>query len=240
MAGVLLHQHIIENTKTDGTDQSHHDVIHLSVSRLVPDRTEFLNGVVEQNPAEGMAEVLSYAAAAIERHPAAGAVAGFPCNTFHAPEIWNPFRELCSVRYPKIEIVHMIDLVVRYLVVQYGHTARVGLLSTTGTRNTGVYRTRIVEAGLDLVEVESSRQEEVHRSVYDREWGIKARSPVSEKAQTQVRGFLDTLAKDRPMAVILGCTELPLAAPGTQYRGMDLIDPLELLAIELVARAERD
>ena len=42
MAGVELHKRVIENTLTDGTDQSHMEVLHLSRSGDVPDRTGFL------------------------------------------------------------------------------------------------------------------------------------------------------------------------------------------------------
>lgn len=240
MAGVLLHQRIIENTRTDGTDQSHLDVIHLSLSRLVPDRTEYLTGIVSQNPAEGMIEVLSYAADAVSRHPAGRAVAGFPCNTFHAPRIWDHFAQRCGELYPEIEPVHMLDVVARRLVERYGGGTRIGLLSTTGTRNAGVYRVLLEQAGLDVIEVEQSRQDDVHQIIYDRSWGIKARSPVTETARSRLIGFLDHFAKERPAAVVLGCTELPLAAPGNVYGGMDLIDPLDLLAAELVARAGHD
>lgn len=240
MAGVLLHRRIIENTTTDGTDQSHLDVIHLSLSRLVPDRTEYLDGVVTKNPADGMIEVLSYVADAVSRHPAGRAVAGFPCNTFHAPRIWDTFTDRCAELYPSIEPVHMLQIVTQRLLERYGDGARIGLLSTTGTRNAGTYRVLLEDAGLEVVEVDTAYQDDVHRIIYDREWGIKAQSPVTETARNHLRRFLDMLAPARPSAVVLGCTELPLAAPGDKYAGMDLIDPLNLLAADLVTRAQRD
>jgi aspartate racemase len=42
MAGVKLHEKIIEFTPTDGTDQSHLCVHHISQSQYIPDRTRFL------------------------------------------------------------------------------------------------------------------------------------------------------------------------------------------------------
>lgn len=237
MAGVLLHQHIVENTRTDGTDQSHFDVIHLSLSRLVPDRTEYLTGIVQKNPADGMLEVLSYAADAITRHPAGCAVGGFPCNTFHAPRIWDRFAARCNEEFPWIEPVHMLELVARGVRERYGIGASIGLLSTTGTRNSAVYRDLLEKAGLVVVEVEPDDQQEVHRIIYDLEWGIKAQSPVTATARAALVHFLDRLSSQGPVAVILGCTELPLAAPGPTYGGMELIDPLRVLARELVTRA---
>ena len=42
MAGVALHEKIIEHTLTDGTDQSHLAVHHYSCSSVISDRTAFL------------------------------------------------------------------------------------------------------------------------------------------------------------------------------------------------------
>ena len=42
MAGVKLHEKIIQFTPTNGTDQSHLCVHHISQSQYIPDRTTFL------------------------------------------------------------------------------------------------------------------------------------------------------------------------------------------------------
>jgi len=55
LAGVELHNKIIEYTLTDGTDQSHLKVYHLSCPSFIPDRTEFLLGNINTNPAQGNA-----------------------------------------------------------------------------------------------------------------------------------------------------------------------------------------
>src|SRR5690606_29969226 len=97
MAGVGLHKNVIENTQTDGTDQTHLRVAHFSASDSISDRTKFLLGEVMDNPAEGMANVMAMAdaAAQIARQEA---VAGVPCNTFHAPKIWDRFMEILKNR----------------------------------------------------------------------------------------------------------------------------------------------
>lgn len=238
MAGVLLHRKIIENTITDGTDQSHHDVIHLSLSRIVPDRTEYLVGTVAENPGMRMAEVMRWAASALEDHPAGGAVAGVPCNTFHAPEIFEPFEEEVRQLSPPIEVVHMVRTCVDGILSRYGSGSKVGVISTTGTRNAGIYSRAIAEAGIEVLQVPPESQDDLHDIVYNRNWGLKAVSPVTTMAQDRLLSVLDFLLDRGAVAIVLGCTEFPLGTPGPNYRGADLIDPLDLLAEELLRRAD--
>jgi aspartate racemase len=238
MAGVLLHRKIIEYTITDGTDQSHHDVVHLSLSRIIPDRTEYLVGTVSENPAVGMIEVMRRGASALKDHPAGGAVAAVPCNTFHAPEIFEPFEKQVRELDPPIQVVHMVRTCVEAIVSRYGHRSKVGVISTTGTRNAGIYSRALAEAGIEVLQVPPESQDDLHDVVYNRKWGLKAVSPVTTMAQDRLLSFLNFLLDRGAVAIVLGCTEFPLGAPGPNYRGADLIDPLDLLAEELVRRAE--
>lgn len=238
MAGVLLHRKIIEQTVTDGTDQSHHDVIHLSLSRIVPDRSEYLAGAVPENPAIGMAEVMRCAASALASHPAGGAVAGVPCNTFHAPEIFEPFETQVRTFNPPIEVVHMVRTCVEAIVSRYGAGSKVGVLSTTGTRKAGIYSRALSEAGIEVLEVPPESQDDLHDVVYNKKWGLKAVTPVTTIAQNRLISFLNYLLDRGTVAIVLGCTEFPLGAPGSNYRGADLVDPLDLLAEGLLRRAE--
>jgi aspartate racemase len=238
MAGVLLHRKIIEHTVTDGTDQSHFDVIHFSLSRIVPDRTEYLVGTVPENPATAMADVMRQAASALANHPAGGAVAGVPCNTFHAPEIFAPFEKQIRELIPPIEVVNMVHTCVDALVSRYGSRSKVGVVSTTGTRNAGIYSRALSDAGIGLLQVPEESQHDLHDIVYNRNWGLKAVSPATKTAQDRLLSVLNFLLDRGAVAIVLGCTEFPLGVPGPEYRGADLVDPLDLLAEELVRRAE--
>ncbi len=238
MAGVLLHGKIIEHTVTDGTDQSHCDVIHLSFSRIVPDRTEYLVGTVSENPATAMAEVMRQAVSALANHPAGGAVAGVPCNTFHAPEIFVPFEKKVRELIPPIEVVNMVHTCVETVVSRYGFGSKIGLLTTTGTRNAGVYSRALSDAGIEVLQVPQGSQDDLHDIVYNRNWGLKAVYPPTKTAQDRLLSALNLLLNRGAVAIVLGCTEFPLGAPWPSYRGGDLVDPLDLLAEELVRRAE--
>eukprot|EP00746_Dinoflagellata_sp_MGD_P022364 gnl/MRDRNA2_/MRDRNA2_152299_c0_seq1.p1 gnl/MRDRNA2_/MRDRNA2_152299_c0~~gnl/MRDRNA2_/MRDRNA2_152299_c0_seq1.p1 ORF type:complete len:359 (+),score=61.68 gnl/MRDRNA2_/MRDRNA2_152299_c0_seq1:83-1159(+) len=241
-AGVGLHLKIIENTITDGTDQSHFKVYHFSRSPSVPDRTKFLLGEISENPGEGMAEVMAALKAAAETTGGI-AVAGVPCNTFHAPKVWSRFlarMEELGATGKTVRIVHMLEETVRLIQDLAPNCRKIGLMSTTGTRKSRVYRDLLEPKGYEVVEVPEAMQAEVHDTIYNKEWGIKAVSPVTEKAVSNFHRYTQTLIKQGAEAVILGCTEIPLAMPDHEFEGVPLVDPVVALARAMIALANPD
>jgi len=73
--------------------------------------------------------------------------------------------------------------------------------------------------------------------IYHPSWGIKARSPVTEKARNQAVEALRILLDLGAEAVILGCTELPLAVPEREWEGVPLVDPMVALARAMIREA---
>lgn len=236
MAGVELHKKIIEHTKTDGTDQDHFEVHHLSRSHDIPDRTDYLLDKAERNPAEGM---LNTAKAAEEAAKIASkeAVFGVPCNTFHAPKIFNKFLELLKEQGIKMQVVNMIEEVGDYLKETLPNVKKIGLMSTTGTRSVRVYRELLEPMGFEILEVPNEDQEELHNTIYNKEWGIKAKTPVDDKARANFLNYVKILKDQGADAVILGCTEIPLALPEEEIDGVKLIDPVVILAKALIREA---
>jgi len=235
-AGTVLHQHVIAHTLTDGTDQTHIPVAHFSFSHQIPDRTRALQtGDIDQ-PVHG--ECLQMKAG-VQAANLLGrqAVGGVPCNTFHAPRIWDRFVQELSRQGISVQLVHMIEEVAAHLQNVCGPNAAVGLLSTTGTRQAGFYRTILEAKGMSVIEVPDDQQDAVHDTIYDRTQGIKAVTPVTDWARQRFEGFADLLIARGADALILGCTEIPLALPGTQFRGKPLVDPMVALARGLIREA---
>ncbi len=56
-------------------------------------------------------------------------------------------------------------------------------------------------------------QDELHESIYNRNWGIKAVNAVSKKARENFLKYSDILIKNGAEIIISGCTEIPLALP---------------------------
>jgi aspartate racemase len=229
MAGVLLHAKLIEQTATDGTDQDHLEVIHLSRSPLIGDRTEYLQGRDVPDPVEGMLRVFRMAARGLLTE-GREAVAGIPCNTFHSPVIFEPFAEAVAAEGMPIRPINMVEETISGLRKRLPGARRVGLLSTTGTRESGVYETACGAQGVELLLLPPARQDALHRAVYDRTWGLKAVTPATAEAVERVQGFAHELADAGAEAVILGCSEIPLALPEGTYGGIPYVDPLSFLA----------
>ena len=187
-----------------------------SAGARIPDRTEFLLGRAGVNPALGLFEAL----AALEA--AGAAVAAIACNTAHAARIIGPLREMMEGSGLKIKLLDMIEETGRYIRQRFGSGARAGLLATEGTVRCGVYGRleREMSAVSELIAPEEDILARVHRAIYDRDWGIKARSnPVTAKAVADCRDAVSHLAGRGAQFVILGCTELPLALPGREMPG---------------------
>lgn len=251
MAGVALHAKIIENTLTDGTDQSHLTVHHYSCSASIPDRTDFLLGSASSggareplaagDPALAMARVFLMASRALDGRPAVG---GVPCNTFHAPAIFGRFLSALDEAGAGIRVIDMLAESVQLLRARLGLPAggngsgeAIGVLSTTGTRRSGVYDALLAEAGFRALHVPESGQAALHAAIYDPEWGIKATPSPSARAVEAVESFASGLVDAGAAAVMLACTELPLVMGGLSLRGRPLVDPVLALARALIREA---
>ena len=239
MAGVELHKKIIENTKTSGKDQDHLQVWHLSRSYDIPDRTEFLMGKINTNPAEGMARTFLLADEILKTKKYS-AVGGVTCNTFHSPRIFNLFLDILSETNSGINILNMIEETGKFIRNNYSGLKKIGLMSTTGTRKTLVYQQILESFGFDIVQVSENEQDALHEVIYNLDWGIKAVSPVTSKARQRFLAYANELTEKNVGAIILGCTEIPLALPEKEINGVPLIDPVYVLARELIKNANPD
>ena len=240
MAGVELHRKIIEQTIATG-DQDHFDLIHLSASRIIGDRTEYLLGNSDQNPGLNMTAAVRLAIHGLVDDSGrlnTSVVVGVPCNTFHAPVIFESFRRELARLGPNLTVVHMLQESLDLITARRPDSRTIGLLSTTGTRKSGVWRHLLEEKGYTVVEVPEDQQDWLHESIYHREWGLKAVSPASEQSRRRVESSARTLIQSGAEAVILGCTELPLALPQAELDGVALIDPVLALARGMIHSAD--
>lgn len=234
-AGLDLVKKIFDQT-TASTDQDHVDVILFSTPSI-PDRTGFLLEGCGGNPAP-------HIAAAVRTLEGAGAsVAGIPCNTAHAPAIFNVVLQDLAGSGSRIRLLSLITETIAFLGAQRsaGRT-RLGVLSTTGTLRTQVYSQALVAAGFSVIEpLEDVQRDLVQRAIYDPEYGIKARSnPVTGQAREAVLSAIRHLANRGAQAIVLGCTELPLAVGETAVHGVPVIDPAVALARALIRETHPD
>jgi len=236
MAGVALHKKIIANTLTNGTDQDHLRICHLSFSPDIIDRTKFVLGEVNENPAGNMAKLVLAQKALLDIGQTAG-VAGVPCNTFHTPAIFSEFTRLLAEQAKQIKVLHMLEETAALISYLAPKAKVIGLMSTTGTRQAGVYRQILKPRGFTILEVPMDLQAELHDSIYNQEWGIKAINPITARARDNFLRYTRLLIGAGAQAIILGCTEIPLAMPENNLDGIPLIDPMLALARALIREA---
>jgi len=228
-AGLDLLRKVFDNTLA-GSDREHLDVVLMSLPSGIPDRTDFLLGKTRDNPAYAIAEIL------FKLEAIGAGVAGIACNTAHADRIFGVILQKLREAECRIRLLHMIDETISCLGRTHPGLSRIGVLSTTGTYQSGVYRKALEKRGYEAVRPTREMQEKlIHPAVYDPEYGIKAHSaPVHPTAMGNLLRGIDFLKSEGAQAVILGCTEISMALTGKDTGTMATIDPARILARALI------
>ncbi len=213
-AGLDLARKVIDQTLA-AADQQHLPLALLSLPGQIPDRTEFLLGRSLDNPGEAISRVI------LALEGLGAEVIGIPCNTAHAPAIFEVIRDRLaeaagrpSTDGPRgrVQILHMIEEVARFLAEQFPHVRRVGVLATTGTVRSGVYPSILGGRGFQVLSPDEAGQQAVHDAIYNAEYGIKAQAdPVTGKATQALFEAIEYLRQQGAEAIVLGCSEIPLA-----------------------------
>ena len=228
-AGLDLVRKIFDQTQAS-KDQDHLPVALISYPDRINDRSTFLFGHDDRNPAFPLAEIARQLASV------GAVVAAMPCNTAHMPPIWDALQAELQRTGHRVRLVHMIEEMVRFLTEEVPGLRRVGLLSTLATYRFRLYQDALEAAGLEAVLPPPDMQEHVvNRTIFEPPHGIKAQgNPISPVAR---QSLLDTIAVLRDQgaeAVILGCTELPLAVTEREINGVPILDPTLILARALI------
>ena len=200
------------------TDQDHLRVLIWS-DPSIPDRTAALLG--------GGADPVPLLTDGATRLRSAGAAfLVVPCNTAHAflPRV----RERVDVSF-----LSMIEATATRIAGESASVARVGLLGTTATVQSGLYREELDRYGLELVAPTPTAQARVMAGIAR----VKA-GAIDAEAWRLVSEAATALADAGAELIIAGCTELPLALAWHET-GLPLIDPTQVLAEEAVRRVLR-
>jgi aspartate racemase len=213
-------------------DKDHLTVIHLSQPNRLPDRTGFLLGETAVNPAHAIFQQLQTLARA-------GAnIAAIPCNTAHAPVIFDQVVALLKAAGCSVKFLHMIAETAVFIQQHYPQMRRIGVLSTTGTYRVKVYPQFLEPAGFEVVVPHEEIQETaVTPAIYDPDYGIKAQGCGTAQSREGLMRAVKDLRQQGAEAVVLGCTEIPLAITEKEVEGMVVIDPTLVLARALIREA---
>ena len=190
-------------------DQDHPRVLIYSNPKI-PDRT--LAILVEgPSPLEALVE----SARVLER--AGAGIIAIPCNASHhfLPEIAPRIG---------IPILDMIGETCRRVVKRRPPLKRVGLLAASGTVLGRVYHRTLESAGLRVLVPGAPGQERLHRAIMQ----VKAGAHDASTREIFHRAGR-SLVRRGAQAVILGCTEIPLAFD-PEAAGYPTFDATEILA----------
>ncbi|MFP6562085.1 aspartate/glutamate racemase family protein [Paraburkholderia sp. B3] len=217
-------QKLIRNTPAT-RDQDHIKLL-VEQNPQIPDRTENLIG-------DGADPTVSLYATCKRLEDGDADIIAIPCNTAHA------FVERIQP-YLNIPIVNMLTVTVDSLRETYPTLRDIGVLATSGTIESGVYRKALESQDLRQVVPAPALQERVMEAIYGKH-GVKAGFTTGQ-CQEDIAAAVEGLIAEGVEVVILGCTELPLLLTGSEFVGkggarVRLVDPTDVLARRCVAYA---
>lgn len=228
-AGLDLMRKIMDQT-TAGCDQDHLPILHFCCPNRIVDRTQFLAGKTDVNPGVALGEIMA------ELAEAGATVIGVPCNTAHSPAILDVALARLAATGKPVTFVHMIDAVAAHIRHTMPQVQRVGVLGTIGTWQAGIYPHALTRAGIEALFPDEQGRARVQSAISDPQFGIKAKSsPVTEQARTLLAEEARALTQAGAQAVILGCTEIPLALTEPTLHGVPLLDATFVLGTALIA-----
>lgn len=210
MSGVLFCEMLTEHTKAE-CDQDHLNFL-LSSRADTPDRTDFILGISENDPAPSMISE-------VKKLTSAGAdIIVIPCNTAHY------FYERISEASPA-PVINIIEQTVAFCKAR--GLSKVGVLATRGTASSGAYKTVFENANIDYETCNEQEQKIISDVIYNY---IK-KGIIPPKALFE--GVADAMFSRGCEAVVLGCTELSLLKK-SYCLGTEFIDSLEVLALSAI------
>jgi aspartate racemase len=216
---------IVRNTPAS-CDQDHIKLL-IEHNPQIPDRTENLIG-------EGADPTVSLYATCKRLEDGGAGLIAIPCNTAHA------FVERIQP-YLGVPIVNMLRVTASYLRDAFPGLRDVGVLATSGTVESGVYRKALEAEGLRQVAPEPALQARVMEAIYGKH-GVKAGFTTGQ-CQADISAAIEGLIAAGVGVIVLGCTELPLLLPDGEFTSASgarvrLVDPTDVLARRCVAYAK--
>lgn len=151
-------------------------------------------------------------------------LAAIACNTAHH---WHE----ALARESGIELLHIAEAAGEVLASRLGAQARVSLLATRGTHRAGFYGPHLARRHLQALPFDPQLQHDCVDPAID---AVKAGE--LDRARSLARAALDRERARGAQAVLLGCTELPLAFTDAPAHGLAIVDATEALAQACVRR----
>ena len=147
-----------------------------------------------------------------------------PCNTAH---FW--YDELIKFQVP---IIHIVDSVAYSLCDADVNNGIIGIIGTQATIELGLYQNHLIDWNCIV-----PSQEEMDNTVQPAIDLVKAGDMV--KSHTMLMSVVDSLISRGAKAVVLGCTEIPLAIREDNQNGIPLINSIDSLVKVAIKEFDR-
>jgi len=147
-----------------------------------------------------------------------------PCNTAH---FW--YDELIKFRVP---IIHIVDSVAYSLCDADVNSGTIGIMGTQATIELGLYQNHLTDWNCIV-----PSQEEMDNIVQPAIDLVKAGDMI--KSHTMLMSVVDSLIARGARAVVLGCTEIPLAIRENNQNGIPLINSIDSLVKAAINEFDR-
>ncbi|MDJ1121295.1 amino acid racemase [Olsenella sp. YH-ols2217] len=186
----------------------------------IPDRTAFILDPSEPDPLPEMVKVARWL------EDAGADYIAIPCNTAHY------FHDAIAAAV-EVPVLNIMELTARRVAALAGPGARVGLMATEGTTQSGVFQGYFEQAGLETVVPSEEERAIVTSLIYDT---VKRNRPFDPDVML---GVAERLRGQGCDAVVLGCTELSVIYATLDDAPTWLVDAMDVLADACVEAYER-
>jgi len=148
-----------------------------------------------------------------------------PCNTAH---FWH--NELVKLNVP---IIHIVDSVADALRDVNVVNTKIGIMGTQATVEFGLYQYMLTKLGWDCI---VPSKEEMDTSVQPSIDLIKGGKV--EQARLMLMTVVKSLIERGANAVVLGCTEIPLAVKEVEENGIPIVNSIDSLVKSVIKEFE--
>ncbi len=223
-AGLDVHQRIMQ-LSNHSIEQECVSIMHLSCPSKFSDRSEFLLGKTDVNPADAFVnELRMMEQSGVE-------VAAIICNTAHASPIIGKIRS--QMLNSSLIYINIIDETQKRL--RKDEMKKVGLLATRGTYQFGLYQQGFTG---ELILPKEEDRLRVHNCIYHADYGLKTNYPnITDFLYDELVEVGTRLIENGAEALVLGCTELPLLKELNDHFNVPIYNPNQVLAESLMTEA---
>ncbi len=216
MASVYFYEMVVNMTDAK-KDQEHVDMI-IASRATTPDRTAFIMGDCEDNPASALVDD----AKKLQKYGVDFVV--MTCNTAHY------FYDKI-VQEIDIPLINIIEETIKH--AKKTNHKKLAILATDGNIKTNLYQDMCKKYDIDFLVLDETRQSQIMQIIYG---DIKSGKPADMEKFNKIINYVKENDCD---GVILGCTELSILKNDNNLDGNFYIDSLEVLARETIIKSKR-